>query len=59
MNFFLLLSMNLSRLREAVPCLKVGLGGYGHVNFTARAKQKGDTTLTCFCCLKGKKDQVG
>jgi hypothetical protein len=34
--------MNLSRLWEAVPCLKVGVGGYGygHVNFTARANSK-------------------
>ncbi|OEL14657.1 hypothetical protein BAE44_0024325 [Dichanthelium oligosanthes] len=51
-----------------------GSGNYGHVNFTARAKQenseeqlffaelnlRGDfTTLTCFRCLKEKEDQIG
>ncbi|CAN6177583.1 unnamed protein product [Urochloa humidicola] len=50
-----------------------GRGNYGHVNFTARAKQddseeqmffaelnlQGSTTLTCFGSLKGNEDQVG
>jgi hypothetical protein len=52
-----------------------GSGYYGHVNFTARAKEEGSqqelffaelnlqgqgfTTLTCFRSLKEKEDQVG